>query len=53
MESWTSTWAHLQRTGPEALLVLGFGIGVCVLAAIVVKVIEYAQRVIENLLTRD
>lgn len=53
MESLTSTWAHLQRTGPEALLFLGVGITVCVLTAIVVKAIEYAQRVITKLLTRD
>ncbi len=53
MTSFESTWAHLQRTGPEALLFLGIGIGVCLLTAIVAKAIEHAQRVIKQLLTRD
>ena len=52
MESLTSTWAHLQRTGPEALLFLGIGIVVCLLTAIIANAIEYGQRVITKLLTR-
>lgn len=53
MESWTSTWAHLTRTGPDALLLLGTGAIILVGGVIVGDALAYGHRVIRKLLTRD
>ena len=49
MESLTSTWAHIQRTGPDALCVMGIGMGVCCLSVAICKAYDYIQSIIRKL----
>ena len=48
MESWASTWAHIQRTGPEALLWIGIGIGALTGTIIVDIAFKYFYRLIKK-----
>ncbi len=52
MTSFESTWAHLQQTGPEAALFMGFALGVVLGSIALVKITEWCVRMVRRTLNR-
>jgi hypothetical protein len=52
MTSLESTLAHLQRTGPDAALFMGFALGVVLGSVALVKISEWCVRVVRRTLNR-